>query len=184
MKNLISIFTLLNKAKPSTQWILPGKARQLINNYLLLLVCLLSTYSVSAQPGGFITLDEVPQVVQQKFLLLYPKEEMTTAQWEYENGGYEAYIKDKDGRTTDVVFFSSEGFMEFRIVTDEQGLRTGTQHEISLEELPENVKNEYKSTGIIVARKFMDINEKIVCYWLISQDTSKYYDHKGNLIEK
>lgn len=151
--------------------------------------CLLLLASVChAQPGEFIALEKVPQPVQQKFKLIYPEENIARAQWEYEHGGYEAYLKNEKGQETGVAFFSAEGKLEYRIFIGENGFRTGTEREINSDELPETLRNslseQYKGKTLSVALTLLDAAEQTTLqYRVLIANNQLLYDSSGKLLQ-
>ena len=129
----------------------------------LITFCFLLTVNSWAQSEGFITVEKVPKIVQKKFKLLYPKEEIGKAAWEYENGSHEAYMKNEKGSTEDALFFSAEGKLEYRIFTAD-GIRTGTEKEVNTEALPEAIRMHLSEThkGKIIRASVVkfDLEEK------------------------
>lgn len=150
---------------------------------VLLLSGILFAGKSLAQAGEYISLEKVPEVVQEKFLLLYPEAEMRTAQWEYEYGGYEAYIKDEQGNTTDIVFFKADGRLDYRILTDGKGWRTGTEREIPGDSLPEQIRTQIleaqpgKTCKVAVER--LDKDGNVVAYRVVLEDEILEFDVRG-----
>ncbi len=154
------------------------------NIIAFLICCLLSTVKSYAQSEGFLSIANVPGIVQEKFKLLYPEQDIARAAWEYENGGYEAYIKDKKGTTGDVMFFNTEGKLEYHIFT-EGSIRTGTEREINAEALPEAIRIHLSGTynGKIIRASVVkfDLEEKTKGYRVMLEDIQLLYDSEGRL---
>lgn len=138
-----------------------------------------------AQVDGFVETDQVPKVVIQKMSLLYPEENNSDVmvKWEFEHGGYEAYIKLPSHE--DVAFFTLDGKLVYRINIDEKGLRAGTEKEITTNDLPESILKQVGKSTIAVVIKELDVYDKTTGYRMISAKGQEFnYNAKGKVLIK
>ena len=157
------------------------------NTYLsLLLIATLFTLNITrseAQSEGFIKAEEVPEEVIQKMDLLYPDQDKSMMVWEFEHGGYEAYLKNKENPNEDVVFFSAEGYLEYRINTSGKGSRTGTEKEIKSNSLPEIVSELCEGKVVLAIVELLSLEEITTGYRLyIESGEQLKYNNKGEFI--
>jgi len=145
---------------------------------------LLNITQAIAQPGEFMKEEDIPKTVLDKLVLLYPTEDRTKLVWELEGGSYEAYVKNERGSTRGVLLFSVEGKLSYRIFTDSEGLRTGTEREISLDALPESILELHKKHVMVVATQQLDNREGTTGYRVITDDGQRYnYDDSHSIIK-
>jgi len=149
---------------------------------LITTICIIAFMNVEAQSQeGYIKKEEVPLAVLEKLDLLYPELDEKLITWEYENKGYEGYI---GGNEKGACFFSEKGNLEFRIYTDEKGLRIKKHKEISAEVLPKTIFDHSKGKNILFIIEELDPLNTTLGYILYTKNNGKLaYNEKGEPIQ-
>ncbi|HYG52200.1 MAG TPA: hypothetical protein VD905_14920 [Flavobacteriales bacterium] len=137
----------------------------------ILLLLFGATGYVKAQEEAYLTLSQVPEKVIQKYKLLFPADDIGNVLWEFEDNGYEGYLHDSNREKTGVVFFNAEGKLLYKVMTTREGIRTGSENEIEMQEIPgellDYVKKKHSEKKIKAAIKHMDAEEAVTAYVVI-----------------